>query len=223
MPEGFVVTLIPSGMHAPYQTVGELSYYIRAGSNFAKTPHAVLAGLFGRRPQPSIKHHYFVPSTPSIVDRGVVETQIGISLRNYGRGIAEDTFINLSITSHPGRLCKVEFSPSEEKEVWWGRLALSREMQLIMRSGYLIPPDAYIIPLALKITLQNPIEDDFAFEGICGCAGGEPWRFQFTVSAAEIVEAFDLLSKTPANSPDVESLARRFNATFFKGISGDAG
>jgi predicted HTH transcriptional regulator len=53
--EGFVVTLIPSGLHAPYQTVGDLSYYIRAGSNFARAPHAVLAGMFGRRPQPIIK------------------------------------------------------------------------------------------------------------------------------------------------------------------------
>jgi hypothetical protein len=102
--QGFVITLIPSGMHAPYQTVGDLSYHIRAGSNFAKAPHAVLAGMFGRRPQPSIKHRYFVPSVPTIPASGVVKTQMGIILHNYGRGIAENIFINLRLTSHPGRL-----------------------------------------------------------------------------------------------------------------------
>ena len=45
---GFVVTLIPKSNHAPHQVVvyGKYHYYIRAGSNFVPTPHAVLAGMF---------------------------------------------------------------------------------------------------------------------------------------------------------------------------------
>ena len=140
--EGFVVTLIPSGLHAPYQTVGDLSYYIRAGSNFAKTPHAVLAGLFGRRPQPSIKHRYFVESNPAIVRSGMVMTELGIVLRNFGLGIAEDVFINLSITSHPGQLCQIKFKPSEEREVWRGNLLLNQHMQMITRADVRLPPKA---------------------------------------------------------------------------------
>jgi hypothetical protein len=59
---GFVVTHIPQSNLAPLQPVllGEkLSFYlIRAGSTFAPTPHGVLAGLFGRRPQPVLFHKW---------------------------------------------------------------------------------------------------------------------------------------------------------------------
>ena len=213
------MTLIPSGTHAPYQTVGDLSYYIRAGSNFAKTPHAVLAGMFGRRPQPSIKHHYFVPNAPSIVAPGTVQTQIGVMLRNYGRGIAEDVFINLSIRTHPGGSCEIEFKPSEEKEVWCGRLVLNQQMQMITRAGFRLPPEADLMPLCLEIRLKNPIERDFEFEGMCGSTGGEPWRFQFKCELEDIVDAFDRFVRTPIGAPDAESVGRRFNKIFYKNIT----
>jgi hypothetical protein len=218
IPEGFVVTLIPSGMHAPYQMVGDLSYYMRSGSNFAKTPHAVLAGLFGRRPQPVIKHHFFIPSTPSIIEPGVVMTQISVMLRNYGRGIAEDVFINLSIRTHPGGRCEILFKLSEEKELWWGRLVRSQQMQMITRAGFRLPPEADLMPLSLEIRLQNPIERDFEFEAMCGCAGAEPWRFEFKCEIEDIVEASDRLLGTPPDAPDAETLGRRFNRILYKQI-----
>jgi hypothetical protein len=218
IPEGFVVTLIPSGMHAPYQTVGDLSYYIRSGSNFAKTPHAVLAGLFGRVPQPRIQQHYFVPSAPSIVAPGIAKTEIGVMLRNYGRGIAEDVFVNLSIRTHPGGSCEIIFKPSEEKEAWSGRLLRNQQMQMITRAGFRLPPEADLMPLSLDINLQNPIERDFEFEGMCGCAGGEPWRFQFKCEVGDIVEAFDRFVRTPPDAPDAASVGRRFNRIFYKNL-----
>jgi hypothetical protein len=218
--EGFVATLIPSGMHAPYQTVGDMSYYIRAGSNFAKTPHAVLAGLFGRRPQPSVKHHYIVETDPRVIRPGVVRTQIGIVLRNFGLGIAEDVFINLSITSNPGQLCEIEFKPSEEREVWRGNLLFGQNMQMITRAGVRLPPEADLMPLALEIRLQNPIERDFAFEGFCGSAGGEPWRFHFKCDVGRIVEAFDRFARTPPDARDAAGLGERFSKIFYEGIPG---
>lgn len=226
IPEGFVVTLIPSGLHAPYQTVGDLSYYIRAGSNFAKTPHAVLAGLFGRRPQPSIKHHYFVPTSPSFVGPGVVKTQIGIMLRNFGLGIAEDVFINLWVSSPPGKHCKIEFKPSEEREVWRGNLLLNQHMQMITRADVRLPPEADLNPLNLEIILQHPIERGFSFEGTCGSSGGEATRFQFKVDAADIVEAYKQFIEnfgnypgTPVGRANDERTAKIFNEKFFRSIS----
>ena len=65
---GFVVTLIPKSNHAPHQVVGKYHYYIRAGSNFVHTPHAVLAGMFGRRPQPDVYHNYSVLPAEIIED-----------------------------------------------------------------------------------------------------------------------------------------------------------
>jgi hypothetical protein len=204
-------------MHAPYQTVGELSYHIRAGSNFVRAPHAVLAGMFGRRPQPVIKQSYFVTDRPT-ASRGVVKTQVGVILKNYGRGIAESVFLNLKLTSHPGRMCQIKFVPPQEQEVWWGRFALAQEMHVVTRAGYPLPPDAYLMSVSIDIILQNPLERDFAFGGTCGCAGGETSRFEFRSRLINIVNAFDRLSKTPEDAVDLEVAMRRFNSLFFEGI-----
>jgi hypothetical protein len=218
IPEGFVVTLIPSGIHAPYQTVGDSSFYIRSGSNFGKTPHAVLSGMFGRRPQPSIKHRYFVAKAPSAVSFGIVKTEIGVILRNYGRGIGEDIFLNLGITSHPGRNCEILFQHSEQSDVWSGNFLLRQQIQMITRREVRLPPEADLQPLTLVIKLQYPIERDFGFKGMCGSAGGEPWRFEFKCEIADIIEAFDRLSKTPPDAPDFAIVGQRFNRIFYKSI-----
>jgi hypothetical protein len=224
IPEGFVVTLIPSGMHAPYQTVGELSYYMRAGSNFARTPHAVLSGMFGRRPQPSIKHSYMVSDAPERIGTGIARTQIGIVLKNFGRGIARDIFINLRLISHPGKNCTVEFQPSEEREVWWGRFALRTEMHLVTRAGFVLPPESYIIPLSLDIKLMAPIENDFSFEGICGSADGETWRFHHTSSVDDVTDAYEgfiapvQFAGTPVGDANAQMAAANFQRKFYKSI-----
>src|ERR1017187_578671 len=54
--EGFVVTCIAKSHLAPHQCIRPPQYYMRAGSNFMPVPHAVLAGMFGRRPHPVIFH-----------------------------------------------------------------------------------------------------------------------------------------------------------------------
>jgi hypothetical protein len=139
---GFVASLIPSGQHAPYQMAADSSYYIRAGSSFSKVPHAVLAGLFGRRPQPSIKQLFLVPADPEAIAGGI-GTQIGVVLRNFGRGIAEDIFLNLSMTSHPGSNCDIRTQPSSEAEVWQGRsLKGGLQIQMMTRPSFRLPPEA---------------------------------------------------------------------------------
>jgi hypothetical protein len=117
-------------------------------------------------------------------------------LRNYGRGIGEDVFLNLSVTSHPGRNCKMLFSQSNNREVWSGNLILNRQIQMITRREIRLPPEADLMPVTVNIELQNPIESDFAFEGMCGCAGGEPWKFEFKCEISDIVEAFDRIRMT---------------------------
>lgn len=72
---GFVVTLIPKSNCAPHQVVGKLQYYIRAGSDFVPAPHQVLAGMFGRRPQPTVFAMFTV--VPPTVMEGRINCQIG--------------------------------------------------------------------------------------------------------------------------------------------------
>jgi hypothetical protein len=57
---GFAVSHIPKSYLALHQCLKPLQYYIRAGSDFVPTPHAVLEGLFGRRPQPFVFHMWTI-------------------------------------------------------------------------------------------------------------------------------------------------------------------
>jgi hypothetical protein len=163
-----------------------------------------------------VKLRYFVQDTPSIIALGSVKTQIMMVLRNYGRGVARDVFFNLSIRSHPGRACQIEFKPSEEREVWSGRTSFARNAHMAMRSGFILAPEQDIHPMALDITLTNPIERDFSFEGMCGSAEGEPYRFQFKSQIADIIEATDQLLRTPVGAPELPHLCKKFNKFFFK-------
>jgi hypothetical protein len=217
---GFVVSFVPAGSNLPYQTVGDLSYFIRAGSNFARAPHAVLAGMFGRKPQPRIQQSYLMPNRPSMDMPGRVKTEIGVILKNFGLGIADSVFLNLKIMSHPGRHCSISFDPANEPDVWWGRYALAQEVHMITRAGYPLPPEAFVMPLTVKITLQEPLERDFVIEGLCGAAGSQPCRFEVRCSLLDMVNAFDRLSRTAPDAADFEYLTERFNKLFYGGIPG---
>jgi hypothetical protein len=143
---------------------------------------------------------------------------MGVNLHNYGRGIAEDIFLNLTITSHPGRNCEIQFYPSQDKEMWSGNLILDTKIQMMSRAGVRLAPEATIQPVALKITLQNPIERQFSFEGMCGSAGAEPSMFGFKCELAVLFEALEPIAKISANAPEVEHAKRKFNRLFFKQI-----
>ena len=174
--------------------------------------------MFGRRPQPSIRHRCHVDFRPRQVPNGCIITQMRIELHNLGLGIAGDIFLNLSITSCPGRSCEVHFMPSEDQESWRVNRHFGSQMQMITRADVRLPPEASLLPVRLNVLLRNPLESDFAIEGVCGCAGGEPSRFEFRSELADFVEAFDRLVSTPADAPDAASSARLFDKAFYKNI-----
>lgn len=218
VPEGYVVTLVPSGAHAPYQTVNGLSYYIRAGSSFVRAPHGVLAGLFGRRPQADIQLNFIVHEPPSVLALGVVKTSFGIVVHNFGRGIAEDIFLNLEFRGTPGQRCELKLLPSEDSETWSARSVFGHRHQMLTRPGIRLPPSSELKPATVEVMLANPIEHDFSIEGLCGSSGSEPHVFRFSWTVAELIDAFDQLSKTPADAIDFEMVGRRFSKSFVKGF-----
>jgi Putative DNA-binding domain len=104
--DGFVVTHVPAGLHVPYQTLTpRQEYFIRAGSSFVPTPHGVLAGLFGRAPQPNvIPVVRFQSMEPYTNVRRMALIGMPVSVVNRGRGIAESIYCMLDATLLPFRL-----------------------------------------------------------------------------------------------------------------------
>ena len=85
-----LAVLAPQSDGGPHRaTVGKDGdrYFIRIASNSLPAPHAVLAGMFGRRPQPRLR-------------LAVARDASGagsVFIRNHGRGLARDVLVRISI------------------------------------------------------------------------------------------------------------------------------
>lgn len=201
-PKGFVATFVPKSNDAPHQVVltgkGQYHYYIRAGSDFVPTPHAVLAGMFGRRPQPFV-FHMFVLSNPEVIDCGgpQIKSTMGLQVGNGGRGIASDLFMTIKGISIPGPNSKLMVgTPDLNNWTVWSFLDI--HFTAISKSNIKLPPEAQLQPYVLTLILAPPFTDDLKVEGLCGC--GQAPSFSFTIeNKSNILEQLynDFISKYP--------------------------
>ena len=91
---------------------------------------------------------------------------------------------------------------------------------MITRSGYPLPPEAFVMPLTVNITLRIPLERDFAIEGLCGAAGCPSSRFEVRCSLLNMVNAFDPLSNIGPDALEFEYHAKKFNKLFYSDVPG---
>jgi hypothetical protein len=164
--DGYVATYIPKSNHAPHQVVGELKYYMRAGSSFSPVPHGVLAGMFGRRPQPDVFHE-FIAEPAQVIDE-LIKVKVGFAITNGGPGIATDLFMNVILISTPGKNCELSFSKPDLSN-WLCQFSLGRQVSAISRFEFRIPPEARVQPFIMNLTIAPPFENKLAIDGICGC------------------------------------------------------
>lgn len=185
---GFVATYIPKSNRAPHQTVGDFKYYIRAGSNFVPTPHGVLAGIFGRRPQPNVFIMFIVgPATTTAT--GKIKFEVGFLIRNQGPGIAKDPFINVMVYSAAGENCDLGFKASDLKN-WTGQFSFGRHMSLIGKPSIRLAPESYLQPLVMTALLAPPFSEAIRIEGICGCGNAPPSRFTIENTPEKIEKVY---------------------------------
>ncbi len=183
---GFALSLIPKSADAPHQVVGRLQYYIRAGSSFMPVPHAVLAGMFGRRPQPRLIPKLVVGDVHT--DRQTVTTQIGFLIRNHGPGIARDVFASAMVMSMPGPECALSFEPADSS-YWHSQWSFGRHMSTIAKPEFRLPPESHVQPFVLNLTLAPPFTEDLEIEVCCGCAESPLVKPTIRQTAREVLGA----------------------------------
>lgn len=181
---GYVVTLIPTGYGAPYQAIYKKQYFIRAGSDFAPTPHEVLAGLFGRRPQPHVFYMYSV--SKAVFDRDAIKVSLGVKIANNGPGIADNMYLNIMCLSVPGDTCEISLEPTDKN--WGGYMVHEMAMNLIANVGVRLAPEAQHQPLVIHVALAPPFTRDLHIKGMCGAGNSPPYRFEFRNSSQKILE-----------------------------------
>jgi hypothetical protein len=158
---GFAVTLIPKSDLAPHQALKpSLQYYIRAGSDFVPTPHAVLAGMFGRRPQTDI-HHVWI-TLPAERNGPAIEFSVGFQLSSYGPGVVRDMYVSLITGPRYGKYFKrYEFMDTQN---WSGHHGYGSLLSLVSKPDYRLAPATIIDPLRILFSLEPPFTEPLTSE-----------------------------------------------------------
>lgn len=184
---GFVVTYVPQSIRAPHQVVGKLQYFMRAGSDFIPVPHQILAGMFGRRPQPDIVGPLL--SGPVKVVGESIQCQMGLLLKNDGAGVARDIFYDVKIINGGGLNCHLQFEVADDQN-WTGAFTFGRFMNMICRNEYRMPPGAMCQPLVMSVTFAPPFSEDVKIERLYGCEGAPPKKFTVYNSAESVTRVY---------------------------------
>jgi len=186
--DGFVVTLIPKSNSAPHQVVGKLQYYIRAGSDFVPTPHGVLAGMFGRRPQPLIGV-FFLTATPTFVGN-TIHAEVGLVVFNKGQGIATDVFLNASTWSVPGENSHIGYEVIRQVN-WTGGYALGFQLYLVSEPAFRLPPEAKVQPVIMKVELRPPFTKEFRITVTVGAMHSPPSKAELKCDATHVAKIYE--------------------------------
>jgi hypothetical protein len=218
--QGFVATLIPRSDSAPHQCIqptNKLQYYMRAGSNFLAVPHAILSGMFGRRPQPKL--FTFYEGKPSILaDSKVLELDFAVRLMNEGPAPASDAYISYRIIV-PGPNCRLNFSP-RSSEQWVPHQAYGVFFNLTSTPSFRLAPQTPVRPALFKIHFAPPFENRYVFEMHFGCQGAEPGHVLVEFTANEAQQAYERAFELLKTVSWKDALGEIFST--FLGQKGDA-
>ena len=186
--KGFVITYIPKSNRAPHQVVGKYRYYIRSGSSFSPTPHQVLAGMFGRRPQPKV-YNMFTTNNAEYRN-GKISIKLGFLIRNDGPGIARDLFMNAMVISNPGENSDINFQPTDSNE-WTGKFSFGRQISMICEPDFRLPPETWAQPFTTYFTFAPPFDNKLEIECLCGAAKSPAFNFRIYNEASTIENIYN--------------------------------
>ena len=180
---GYVVVLIPKSIFPPHQVVKELKYYMRSGSNFSAVPHGVLAGLFGKRPSPEIKHDSKLNHIEG--DGTEVTVKVWLDLWNIGIGLANDLYYNCLVSSTPGPK-SVIYLQQANPDFFDTRCEDGESVHCVAKVEKRLAPDSSITPCLIKVILQPPFDEGLGFEISYGCDGAIPTKINLSLTREDV-------------------------------------
>ena len=189
--KGYIISLIRKSNDAPLQAIYNKRYCVRAGSSFMPTPHDVLAGLFGRRPNPHVMHQFL--SGGARLEEGRLAMEIGLMLLNTGPGIAIDVFTNCMIWEKPGDNSDVGVDFNDGNFSCYAQFGIG--WNLICLPDFRMPPDLRVQPIVFSIYLKPPFEKGLKITGKVGAANSRSYNWELSCTTEELTSHYDRLSK----------------------------
>ncbi|MDR1694169.1 MAG: ATP-binding protein [Lactobacillaceae bacterium] len=183
---GFIATYIPRSDVAPLMSIFGNNIYIRSGSNNVPAPYAVIAGMFGRRPQPNVELQ-LTEKNVDIIDEiedflhpkkdkpsKYVRINFSINAKNESNVIARELYLSCSSNSD-GEYSRLRFSNYNQLDFIGG---IEGQLNLITKPDFRLPPRGMIKMTNASIIISEDIEGDFILEGVVGADSSAPKDFR---------------------------------------------
>lgn len=202
-PMGYVAVLIPRSSIGPLRSVVSNHYHLRSGSDFGIVPHDVLAGMFGRVPQPEVDLN--IASFPARLDSrpGHLTLAVGLFAVNLGAVIAERPYISVAYGDLPANLIDVKCPSPESFSLRRGLLPV---FSVVAVPGLVLPPGSS--EDVCNIVIDAPLGQPRTIRLDCslGALGAQPKRFLLSASDSSVSDAMDRAQQSQLQSTDVLEL-----------------
>ena len=223
--DGFLATYIPKSDIAPLMTTVGSQIYIRSGSNNVPAPYAVVAGMFGKRPQPNIElvisekmivtgkeaeEDIFAATKKSKKKENFVKVRFSLLAQNNSNAVAKEVYLSCNTVSAGGDSNKVNFYYDSQLE---NLAAEHNSINLITPLEMRVPPRALFSCAKAEIRFSEDITEDFLMDGVIGADGATPKSFRFYVSKNDLRS---FVAQAMRKNADIAVLTNEFFSCYLK-------
>ena len=198
-PTGYVATLIPKADFAPIRTLTgkNPNYFIRAGDSFLAAPHAVLEGMFGRRPIGRVWAQFYSQPVGKQSGSDTISISFGIGLANGGITLLERPYISIQpgnafthkmLRVNPNNQLKFSYSQTGNSQIY------ADQDRVIVPGGC---EDICSVHFVVNGETKT-IAEEIAIEVVLGASNVPPKRF-FVRSASDIANSLLAAARSGAS------------------------
>lgn len=223
--DGILATYIPKSEIAPLMTTTGSQIYIRSGSNNVPAPYAVIAGMFGKRPQPNIElviadkaviagkdgtDDIFAVKKKAGKKEDFVKVRFSLMAENNSNAVAKEVYLSCRTGSVGGEKSKVNFYYDSQLE---NLAAEHNSINLITPLEMRVPPRALFSCAKAEIRFAGEITEDFLLDGVCGADGAAPKSFRIFVSKNDLRS---FVAQAVKKNADLAVLTNEFFSNYLK-------
>ena len=202
-PAGYVVVYVPQSHIGPIRSLVTNHYHVRTGSDFGFVPHDVLAGMFGKAPQPNADLNLI--SHPAGLDpsTGYLTIAFGFVAVNLGAVVGERPYLSAFLGDFPQKDMSVLAPDQLHFSV---RRSLLPNFSVISSEGFLLTPGAteHMCDVLIDIPVSEP--RSIKLECTLGVLGAPPRRFTLLASEEEVRAGIARASSGRFPSSDIVKL-----------------
>jgi len=224
---GYVATYIPKSPLTPLMTTVGSTIYIRSGSNNVPAPYAVIAGMFGKRPQPDIallfedkkleilenvEEDILYPKTIDNPPEKYVKISFSVIADNQSDAIAKELYFSCTTKSAGSEYNKVRFLGYNQMDSISG---IAGHFNLVTKPEMRLPPRGKLKFTNMQIILSPFAEDDFCLDGVIGAENAMPKDFRFYLNKNNLRS---FVAKALRDEDSSEVLLAEFFSEFLRNV-----